>query len=113
MSTTEAVLAAIRCCVGPDRAITARQLIAALREQGIAVDDRDIRGIVAEADEPIVTGNAGYHWCDDPAELGETIGRLRSQAILMHARADRLAAWQQRLGETVSQLSFFDGRLSA
>ena len=94
---TQAVLSLIRQHVGPQEAITAKQIIASLRRQGVTVDDRDIRAIVAEADAPICSGNGGYWLCDDPDELGETIGRLRSQAGLMYARASRLEAWQERL----------------
>lgn len=114
MTTPEAVLSLIRSRVGRDEALTARQIVALLRAQGITVDDREIREIVAEADLPIVSGNSGYHLCDDAGELGETIGRLRSQAVLMFRRADRLEAWQQRLAApvVVRQLDLFDRRIA-
>lgn len=110
MTTTQAVLDAIRSHVGRENAVTARRLIASLRMQGVQVDDREIRQIVENVDEPICTGNPGYWLAGDPNELSEPIRRLKSQAIKNLHRADRLEDWQRRLATpVVQQLSFLEG----
>lgn len=75
--------------VGRARALTAKHLGAALD-----VSDRALRELAHEATDAgvlICADNAGYFVPATPAEVDETVGRLRSQAHEMLSRATTLA----------------------